>query len=63
MIFFRTFALSNLETDFARQAGKISALAKQENFPRQAAKMKSERRHENKILCLTKNYYKLWHWQ
>jgi len=43
----------------ARRAGKISALAKQENFPRQAAKMKSETRHENKILCLTKKLYKL----
>ena len=38
---------------------KNIALAKQEIFPRQAAKMKSERRHENKILCLTKNHYKI----
>ena len=34
----RTFALSNWETEIARQAGKNIALAKQENFPRQAAK-------------------------
>ena len=41
-------------TEFAQQAQKIIALAKQKIFPGQAAKMKSYRRHETADLCLTK---------
>ena len=42
----------------ARQARKIIALVKQKILPRQAAKMKSYRRHETTNLCLTKNFYR-----
>jgi hypothetical protein len=49
------------ETEMARQAGKIIALAKQKILPGQAAKTKSYRRHETTNLCLTKIIYKLWH--
>ena len=41
----------------ALRAGKNTALAKQENFSGQAAKTKSDRRHERKNLCLIKNLY------
>ena len=43
--------------EWARQAGKIIALAKQKILPRQAAKTKSYRRQETTNLCLTKNFY------
>ncbi len=49
------------EMELARQAMEIIALAKQKILPRQAAKTKSYRRQETINLCLTKNYYKLWH--
>ena len=42
----------------ARQARKIIALVKQKILPRQAAKMKSYRRHETTNLCLTKKFYR-----
>ena len=45
-------------TEFAQQAQKIIALAKQKIFPGQAAKMKSYQRHETADLCLTKKLYK-----
>jgi hypothetical protein len=44
--------------EMARQAEKFIALAKQKNFPSQAAKMKSYQRHERTNLCLTKKLYK-----
>ena len=44
------------KTEFARQAQKIIALAKQKIFPGQAAKTKSYRRHETTNRCLTKKF-------
>ncbi len=42
-IIFYYILSSNYETEFALRAGKIIALPRQKNFPRQGAKMKSYR--------------------
>ena len=44
------------KTEFAQQAQKIIALAKQKNLHGQAAKMKSYQRHETADLCLIKTF-------
>ena len=46
------------KTEFAQQARKNIALAKQKILSGQAAKTKSHRRHKTISLCITKILYK-----
>ena len=55
---FTAVALSMRTMEWARQAWKIIALAKQKILPGQAAKTKSYQRQETTNLCLTKNFYR-----